>query len=95
MGLEYFSKFNSNNLINISRRGKLLKTIEVPGTHVTAVAIVGPKLNHLCVITGTGYHDTYGNNRSNSTDPGDGNMYLIPLAESSCLGKAGTPVAGL
>lgn len=70
----------------------------MPGTHVTAVGIVGPELNYLCVLTGVPYHDIYNNLQSNSTDPGDGKMYLIPInlkcSDYDCNGKPGTPVAG-
>lgn len=73
----------NSSFLNIYRAGKLLKTIKVPGTHVTAVAIIGPKLDTLAVTTGTAYHDAYGNLESTSTDPGDGRLYLLPLKTCS------------
>ncbi|XP_037037356.1 uncharacterized protein LOC119075068 [Bradysia coprophila] len=76
-----------------TKSGKLLETIKVPGTHVSDVAIVGPKLDHLAVVTGIDYTDTYGNNQYTSSHPGDGKLYLIPLARPRCLGTAGTSVA--
>lgn len=70
----------------------------MPGSHITAVGIVGPNSDYLCVTTGIPYHDIYGNLQSNSTNPGDGKLYLIPIAcECSgydCNGKPGTTVAG-
>lgn len=70
----------------------------MPGSHITAVGIVGMGLDYLCVLTGVPYHDSYGNLKSNSTNPGDGKMYLIPISfECSgydCNGKPGRTVDG-
>lgn len=80
------------------RTGERLEIITAPGTHVTAVAIIGPKLDTLAVTTGTAYHDAYGNFETLSTDPGDGNLYLFPLKECSynsrCFGNQLAYAAG-
>lgn len=75
----------------------MIKEYLVPGNHITAIGFVGPKLDHLLIITGTAYHDAYGNLDTYSTDVNDGRLYFVPMSDKGCdikcKGRAGVPVA--
>lgn len=63
---------------------------------MTAVGLVGPNLNYLCVTTGRSYHDILGGNRANATGENDGSMYLLSLPSCGyyCRANPPTPIAG-